>query len=113
MNVRIGEQDLRFKITEEELKTLLAGQCLHVNVGLLNKTLVATINPQGSGESMESKLVLDDSEAYLNLLIPPGKVEELSDMGRSRAGLKASSDDGLSISLQVDMRADSRKVGAG
>lgn len=108
MKVRIEEQNLRFKISEEDLNTLLEGHCLHVKNSLLDKTLVATINPQGQGTALEPKLILDDGEAYLNLLISPARVQELSDLGRSRVGLYEEVG-GLSVSLQVDLREDSRK----
>ncbi len=109
MKVRIEEQDLRFKISEEELNTLLSGQSLSVKIGLAGNPLVVTIDPQGSGDALEPKLVLDDEEAHLNLLVSPASVQELSDMGRSRDGLQQEID-GLSVSLQVDLRADSRKA---
>lgn len=102
MNVRIKEQNLRFKISEEELDALLDKHPVHAKVKLLDKTLVATINPTGHGEFMEPKLVLDASEAYLNLLISPLQLQALSDMGPSRDGLKQKTGD-LFIALQVDM----------
>lgn len=109
MNVKIEDRNLRFKITEDELNKLIAGQCLHLKTPILTKTLVVTINPQGRGDAMEARLTMDGSEVYLNLLIPSSKVRDLSDMGRSRAGLQQQAGD-LSISLQVDLRADSRKA---
>ncbi len=109
MNVRIEEQNLRFKISEEELEKLLGGHCVHAKITLLGKALIVCVNPAGRGGELASKLVLDQSDVYLTLLIPPSSVQELSDMGRSRAGLQQEVD-GLSISLQVDVRADSRKV---
>ncbi|MCE7887397.1 MAG: hypothetical protein DYH13_07840 [Alphaproteobacteria bacterium PRO2] len=109
MNVKIEDRNLRFKITEEELNKLMARQFLHLKTPILNKTLVVTINPQGRGDAMEARLALDGNEVYLNLLIPFSKVRDLADMGRSRAGLQQQAGD-LSISLQVDLRADSRKA---
>jgi hypothetical protein len=102
MNVKIKNQDLRFKITEEELSTLLAGHLVHTKADMLDKTLVASINPAGRSEGMEAKLVLDESEAYLNLLVPSAQLQALSDMGANRDGLKQKTDT-LSITLQVDM----------
>ncbi len=109
MNVRIEEQNLRFKISEEELERLLGGHCLHVKTSLLDKTLIVTINPSGCGAAMEPKLVLDENEVYLNLLISSSSIKNLSDMGRSRGGLQQEIG-GLSVKLQVDVREDSRKV---
>ncbi len=109
MNVRIEEQKLRFKISEEELGTLLDGHSIHVSVTLLNKTFKVTINPNRLNDSMEGKLVLEQSEVYLNLLVPPSEIQALSEMGRSRCGLENQIGD-LSISLQVDLRGDTRKA---
>lgn len=103
MKVKIEEKNLRFKISVEELETLLDGHCLNVKLPLLDKTLIATINPEGNGEAMESKLVSDQSEVYLNLLVPPAHIQKLSDMGASRDGLKQEVS-GISINLQVDTR---------
>ena len=109
MNVRIENQNLRFKISEKELTQLLDGHCVHTKIVLMDKTLIVCVNPTGHGAKMEGKLVLDQSEVYLNLLIPPSHIQELSDMGRSHAGLEQDID-GMAISLQVDVRADTRKV---
>ncbi len=103
MNVKIEEQHLRFKISEEELTTLLAGHCLHVKTGLLDKALVVTVNPQGRGKNMEPKLVLDQKDAYLNLLVPPSCVQKLFDLGKNRDGL-VQEINGVSITFQVDMK---------
>ncbi len=111
MNVKIKDRAFQFKITEEELSTLLNNQCIHTEVKVMDKALVVTINPCGREVIMTSKLVIDDGDVYLTLLLPPQKIQELSDMGRSRAGLEQRVGD-LSIVLQVDLRADSRKIAA-
>jgi hypothetical protein len=111
MNVKIKDGAFQFKITEEELNTLLNGQCIHMEVKVMDKALVVTINPRSRESIVTSKLVVDDGDVYLNLLLPPLKIQELSDMGRSRAGLEQQVGD-LSATLQVDLRADSRKAAA-
>lgn len=102
MNVRIKNQNLRFKITKEELITLLGGHSIYEKIVLLDKALVVTINPNGRGEEMKPKLVLDQEDAYLNLLIPPPNVRTLFDMGQSREGL-VQEINGISVALQVDI----------
>ncbi|MBK7362556.1 MAG: hypothetical protein IPJ01_09700 [Micavibrio sp.] len=109
MNVKIENKSLRFKITEEELIVLMEGHCVHQEIVIMDKALIVVINPQGRGTGIEARLVQDKNEAYLNLLLPPSKVQKLSDMGRSRAGLQQQMEN-LSITLQVDVRADSRKA---
>lgn len=110
MNVKIKDKAFQFKITEEELSALLNGQCIHAEVKVMNKALVVTINPRSSESIMTSKLVIDDGDVYLTLLLPQQKVQEFSDMGRSRSGMEQQVGD-LSITLQVDLRTDSRKIG--
>ena len=110
MNVRIEEQKFRVKISEDELSTLVNGHHLHVKIGLMGRILVVTINPQGNCVAMTPKLVMRSDEVYLNLLISSQTVQDLSDIGRSRAGLEQEVD-GLLITLQVDVREDSRTVG--
>lgn len=103
MNVRIEEQNLRFKISKDELGILLDGRTVHSKVALLDKTLVVSISPNGRNEVMESKLVLDKTEAYLNLLVPPSNVQTLFDLGENREGL-CQEIGGLSVTLLVDMK---------
>ncbi len=102
MNVKMKNQNLRFKISDEELEQLLSGRCLHVTLALFGKRFVATINPAGRGETMETKLIFDDQDCYLNLLVPPFLVQEIADMGKNCEGLKQRVK-GVSITLQVDM----------
>ena len=104
MNVRIKNQNLRFKISEEELSVLLSKHPVHAKVDLLDKTLVVSINPAGQSEALEPKLVLDKSEAYLSLSlsVSPAQLQALSDTQPSRDGLKQKSGD-ISVTLQVDM----------
>lgn len=103
MNVRIEESNIRFKVTEDELKMLLNGRCVHTKVTLLDKTLVASITPKGTEKYMVPKLILDNTDAYLNLLISPLTVKELFNMGPSRTGLQHKIG-GLSVTLQVNMK---------
>lgn len=102
MNVRIKNQNLRFKISEEELDLLLDKHPVHAKVELLDKTLVVSINPAGKSEVLEPKLVLDKNEAYLSLSVSLEQLQALSDMQPSRDGLKQKSGE-LSVTLQVDM----------
>ena len=102
MNIKIKDNHLRFKITDEELQALLGSHPIHTKVHVLDKTLIVIINPAGRKENMDVKLVLDEDEVYLNLLVPPKHIKMLSDMGANRDGLKEKTDQ-FSITLQVDM----------
>lgn len=109
MNVKIEEQKLRFKILEEELNALLSGKFLEQKIQILDKALIIIIDPKGEGDEFSPKLILDQDEICLRLLISSARLHELSDMGRSRKGLDLSVG-GLYVSLQVDVRGDSRKA---
>ena len=102
MNVKIKNKNLRFKITDDELNVLLSGHAVHEKVELFDKTLVIIINPNGRGEAMEPKLVLDEREAYLNLCIPQAQLQALSDLCPDREGITQKTGD-ISVTLQVDM----------
>ena len=111
MKVRIENQNIRFKITEEELNQLLDGHGLHIRMSFFDRDFVVNINPNEQDEMMELKLIHDQNDGYLCLLVSPSYIQNLSDMGRSRKGLEHKTAD-LFVSLQVDVRADTRKVGA-
>ncbi len=99
MNVRIEDQNLRFKISEEELEILLNGGDLKAEA-----MIVAQIKPSDSGDDIS----VNNDGAGLVLNVPKPKLLELSGMGKSRDGLSVKLGD-LSLSLQVDIRKDSRK----
>ncbi|MCF6344025.1 MAG: hypothetical protein L3J15_05020 [Devosiaceae bacterium] len=108
MKVRIEEDNIIYKISQAELDALLDGQDLQVKLKLLDKSFIAAIKGQLSDSFMQSELVLGEDEVNLNLLISQEKVQELSDLGRNKAGLSFNVDE-LNISLQVDLRSDNRQ----
>ncbi len=108
MNVRLKNQNIRFKITQEELEKLLIGDCLHIDLNLLGKNLIALINPKGLSDIMESKLAVDERDIYISLIVPPDHVQKLADMGRSKEGLQQKIGN-LTITLQVDLKSDKRQ----
>ncbi|PCI57242.1 MAG: hypothetical protein COB36_02965 [Alphaproteobacteria bacterium] len=107
MNVRFEEQDIRFKISEEELKHLMQGHIVRVSLGLLVNSMTVLINPNALGEDMEVKHVLDDDTSYITLLVPSNILVDLHNMGKNRDGIEVKQGD-LTLSLQVDVRKDSR-----
>lgn len=108
MNVRLENQNIRFKITGEELEKLLRGDCLHIDLNLLDKNLIALINPKGLADVMEAKLAVDEEDIYLSLLVPPDYIQKLANMGRSKEGLQQEIGK-LTITLQVDLKSDKRQ----
>ncbi|PCI99933.1 MAG: hypothetical protein COB14_05130 [Alphaproteobacteria bacterium] len=107
MNVRFEEQNIRFKISEEELKQLMQGHIVRVSLGLLVNSMIALINPNALGEGMEVKQVLDGDTSYITLLVPSNVLVDLHNMGKNRDGIVVQQGE-LSLSLQVDVRKDSR-----
>lgn len=100
MKLKIGENSLRFKITEDELQILRAGKVLHEAVNIAGSRLAFTIDPSGSGDVMIS----DYRDNFIRLIVPPSLIEELVEKGRSKEGLEGNQD-GLSLMLQVDIRS--------
>ncbi len=109
MNVKIENQTLKFKISEEELNVLLLDKCIHTKINLLDKSFVICVNPQKEKKDIALNFVTEDDEVYISLFMPFTKIEELSNKGKCRSGIETEVND-IAISLQVDIRKDSRKV---
>ncbi len=99
MNLRIENLNLRFKISEDELRSLIDGEVLETNALITVKVKVSEYGDD---------LSIDYEGRNLTLEVPKSKLLELSSMGRNRDGISASQA-GISLSLQVDVRKDSRK----
>ncbi len=108
MNLKIENNNLRFKITEEELKILLSVDSVHSKVNILGKNFIVSIIPQDSGNLIEAKLDQEGNETHLNLLVSLKDLQKLSDLGQSREGIETEMND-LRISLQVDVRSRRRR----
>lgn len=109
MNIKIDNHALKFKISEEELNVLLLDKCIHTKINFLDKTFVICVNPQKQKKEIALNFVTEEDEAYISLLIPFEKIEELSNIGKCRSGIETKVDN-ISVSLQVDVRKDTRKV---
>lgn len=107
MNVRFEEQNVRFKVSEDELKQLRQGDILSMKLDFLGHNMTAMINPCGTHQDMEVKQVFDGDTSYLTLLVSDRRLEDLHDMGKDRDGVDVKQG-ALCVSLQVDVRKDSR-----
>lgn len=112
MNVKISEDSVTFKITEEELKTLLSGSVLEKKMMLGRGAFVVVIDPDPEPFFEDAaehplKLIHDKFETCLMLCTSKDNVQRLFDMGRNRDGLHCMAD-GMDVCLQVDVRGDSR-----
>jgi hypothetical protein len=112
MNVKISEDSVTFKITEEEMKHLLTGSALEkkILIGQSDFVMVIDPNPHEYFEDFKEaplKLILDRAESCLMLCTTIDEIRKLSEIGRSREGLSAHIG-GIDVFLQVDVRKDSR-----
>lgn len=107
MNVKIAENAVTFKITEEELDVLLNGQTLEKIVPMAASDFAMVIDPAGENSDVPLKLIFGHNESRLILCTSPEQIRTLAAMGKSREGLSCHWN-GLDIALQVDVRADSR-----
>jgi hypothetical protein len=104
MNVKLEEGALRFRISDEELRTLLQGYGLSVSLTIAGKTLSAFIVP-GDPAAGFSPLYEQDN---IRLQVPPEKLKELERLGRSRDGIFQECG-GVLVSLQVDFRTQKKE----
>ena len=112
MNIKISEDSVTFKITEEEMKHLLTGSALEKKtlIGKSDFVMVINPNPHEYFEDFKEsplKLILDRAESCLMLCTTVEEIKKLSKMGKSREGISAHID-GINVYLQVDVRKDSR-----
>lgn len=103
MNIRLGPEKVCFKISADELKTLLAGQPLRERIVLGGHGIGLSIHPVATDGAMSATYSADT----LRLCLAPEKVRELADMGRSREGLTCDGN-GIRVELLVDFRTQKR-----
>lgn len=113
MNVKISEDSVTFKITEEELNCLLSGTALEhkIPIGSNDFSMVITPKPCEYFEDFKeesTKLILDRCESGFMLYTTMDEIDTLLDMGKSREGISTCVN-GVHIYLQVDVRKDSRE----
>ncbi len=107
MNLKIAENSVTFKITEEELKLLLSGRSLETIVPIAGNDFAMVIQPSKKDIEAPLILILDRDESCLQLTTTNAQLQKLMDIGKNREGL-SSMLNSLRVSLQVDVRADSR-----
>ena len=110
MNLRINGQELRFRVTKEELESLCSGKTLEQSTLLPNnQVLTSTIASNSSNDGMS---LSNDSNA-LALLINKSLATKFFESLPSREGLEATQEinDELSLTLilEVDIRTQKRK----
>lgn len=108
MNIRIEGQDLKFKISEDELNILNLGNSVDMETNVAGQILQTKIQCHDLCQSMNVQIECINNNIILLLLgISPSFLENLNDIGRSREGVCVVTDD-VSLTLQVDFRKDKR-----
>jgi len=108
MNIRIQQQDLKFKITQTELENLLGGQSVQSSVSFPERNFSVCIAPVDAANDI-SVSVADEGIFFQT---PRSVLQELQDIGRNREGIYHQYGD-ISVTLQVDFRGDTRRKDKG
>ncbi len=108
MNVKITETAVIFKISEDEMHHLLSRKPLEKILPIASNEFAMVIDPRDTEKDSPLILVLDKDESCIMLRTSHRHIEKLAAMGRNRHGL-THEQDGISVTLQVDLRQDSRK----
>jgi len=103
MNIRIGEGDVRFRVSCEDLKVLLSGKKLEEKLVLAGTPVSLVIEPSGT------KLDFIYAPDRIGLKVPQGMLQSLDESGRNKEGISGDTG-GTRISLQVDLKSYSRKA---
>lgn len=102
MNLRLGDNSLLFKITEEELLTLIGGTPLEQTLSLPGGSISVRIEPGADRERLDP--VIDRGESPgIRLPVSHALLDRLRSLGRDRDGLQHQSGD-TRVALRVDVR---------
>lgn len=110
MNLKITEKSVTFKITEDEIRALQAGEILEKKTKIGGNYFFMGIDPNQADslsqpQKASLKLIWAQSESRLTLCTTPADIKKLLNMGKNKEGLSVNVD-GLDIFLQVDVRAN-------
>ena len=108
MNIRIQQQDLKFKITQTELEELLAGQSVQSSVSFPERDFSVCITPVDAANDIAVSAA-DDGIVFQT---PQSVLQKLQDIGRNREGVHHQYGN-ISVTLQVDFRGDTRRKDKG
>ena len=104
MNVRFGEGAVRFRISCEELQSLLGGNKLEESLTLAGKEVLLTIDPSGADQVLD--LIYDQGRIGLKTSLY--SLRALDQEGRQKEGI-INNVGGSALSLQVDLKSYSRQ----
>src|SRR5690606_411932 len=104
MNVKMSEDAVIFKITEDETKTLLSGVVLKSDVRVGSDYFTIAIDPTMESRTLpELQLILHENSLVLKTTLKT--VQALSDLGKISEGISVSMND-MKIVLQIDVRGN-------
>jgi hypothetical protein len=107
MNVKLASHEIIFKITEAELYALESTKRAVSKLMLGGMTMVTEIVVLDTIEKSVLHLSTDRAEACISLSVTPFDIRSLKDKGKDRFGLTWPVN-GTSVSLQVDLKTDTR-----
>jgi len=105
MNLRISENDFRFRITPQDLDMLLNGRDIDQRVCVGAHCFGYRISPV----TREKTMKLEMAVSGFCLFVPRETLEALRDMGRSKEGVSMQQGD-VTLSLQLDIKMQMRKA---
>lgn len=105
MNLRMDDKEVRFRITPSELDELLSGREVESSLRIGGHRFGYCISPDGGGDDM----TLGMAVGGFSLRVPRNALERLQGLGRSKDGISIMQD-GITISLQVDIKLQLRKA---
>lgn len=110
MNVKLEAEGATIKISEEELKALLHSEELLLQTDFCGAELRFLIVPQRGEDNPEVAVGKDNEVTEYRLNLPMDTIGALENIGRNRDGLSVGDGLGGYITLQVDIRKDTRKA---
>ena len=105
MNLRISQNDFRFRITPQDLDTLLHGRDIDQRVCIGTHCFGYGISPV----TQDKKMKLEMAVSGFCLFVPRETLEELQDLGRSKDGISIQQGD-VTLSLQLDIKTQVKKA---
>lgn len=107
MKAKFDERSITIKITEDEMRRLLAGSFLETKIYIGPGSFCIVVDLRAQEESSLS-FTGNMSESRLILKTKESEIMKLDAMGKDRDGLLMKSGD-IDVWLQVDVRSDSRR----
>ena len=106
MKVRIGSQQLRFRVDADTLERLLDGAVIRTEVVFAPETsLVCTAARK---DSLSDPMHLEYEDGHIRLWVRGSELVNLAGRVPSRSGIEWTSPSGISVGFEVDVRRTPR-----